>query len=162
MRPLQVNVNAEKCDHCWLIWWWVTRGKHKTFFLLTLNPWSAELFLQNPWKPEDFFTQFEIIFNVSVTSSRFIWIPMLWVYGHYKYFYSYSVGIYFSRRRQILTTKVYPRTVRVNSESRIYICLFCIYLLLICFISWSNHCYWEYNEYLNKDLQIFSHKLNKY
>ena len=44
---------------------------------------------------------------------------MLWVYGHYKYFYSYSARIDFSRqnlmyRRQILTTKVDPRAVRVN------------------------------------------------
>ena len=31
------------------------------------------------------FFQFEIIINVSVCSSRFIWIPVLWVYGLYKY-----------------------------------------------------------------------------
>ena len=37
---------------------------------------------------------------------------MLWVYGHYKYFYSYSAGIYFWRR--ILTSKVDPRAVRVK------------------------------------------------
>ena len=33
---------------------------------------------------------------------------MLGVYGNYKYFYSYSAGIDFSR--QNLTTEVYPRT----------------------------------------------------
>ena len=52
---------------------------------------------------------------------------MLWVYGHYKYVYSYSAGIDFTRqnltsvdvyRRQILTSKVDPRTVKVK---RIYI-----------------------------------------
>ena len=32
---------------------------------------------------------------------------MLWVYGHYKSVYSYSLG---SDRRQILTTKVNPHT----------------------------------------------------
>ena len=37
---------------------------------------------------------------------------MLWGYGHYKYFYSYSAGIVF--RCQILTSKVYPRAVRVK------------------------------------------------
>ena len=41
---------------------------------------------------------------------------MLWVYDYYKYFSSYSAGIDFRRhnlcRRQIMTTKVYPRTVR--------------------------------------------------
>ena len=32
------------------------------------------------------FFQFELKINVLVGSFRFIWIPMLWVYGHYKYF----------------------------------------------------------------------------
>ena len=44
------------------------------------------------------FFQFEIIINVLVSCLRFIWIPMLWVYGHYRYFC--SAGIHF--RRQIL------------------------------------------------------------
>ena len=63
--------------------------------------------------------QFDIIINVLFSSFRFISIPMLWVYGHLKYFYSYSPGIDFSRhrrhvyRRQILTTKVYHCVVRV-------------------------------------------------
>ena len=38
--------------------------------------------------PKGFF-QFEI-----VRSFRFIRIPMLWVYGHYHFFYYYSVGIH--------------------------------------------------------------------
>ena len=46
--------------------------------------------------------QFEIIMNVLVSSFRFIWIPMLWVYGHYKDFYSYMGGVDF--RRQNLTS----------------------------------------------------------
>ena len=37
---------------------------------------------------------------------------MLWVHGHYKYFQFYSAGIDY--RRQILSTKVGPRTVRVK------------------------------------------------
>ena len=68
---------------------------------------------------------------------------MLWVYGSYKYFFSYSAGIWLSAnissqqyliqivnictvltpdigriqfRRQILTTKVDPRAVRVKEE----------------------------------------------
>ena len=36
---------------------------------------------------------FEIIINILDNSSWFIWIPMLWVYGHYKNIYAYSVGI---------------------------------------------------------------------
>ena len=66
------------------------------------------------------FFQIKIIINVLVSSFWFIWIPMLWVYENYKYFYSYSAGIDFSRqnltsKRQILTTKVDPRTVRVKA-----------------------------------------------
>ena len=39
-------------------------------------------------------------------------LPMLLVYGHYKYVYSYSAGI--DSRRQILTSRVDPRTKRVK------------------------------------------------
>ena len=40
------------------------------------------------------FFQFEMIINViKVSPCRFIWIPMLLVYGHYKYVYPYSAGI---------------------------------------------------------------------
>ena len=42
---------------------------------------------------------------------------MSWVYNHYKYVYSYSAGIDF--RRQILTTKVDPRTVRVKKYKNV-------------------------------------------
>ena len=87
-------------------------------FSYILNLTTLNIFLYKPWRPKGFF-QFEIIITVLVSSFRFIWIPMLWVYGHYKYFHSYSAGIDFSRqnltsRRQILTTKVDPRTVRVK------------------------------------------------
>ena len=58
------------------------------------------------------FFQFEIMINVSVVFFRFIRIHMLWVYGHYKV-YSFSAGIDF--RRQILTSKVDPRTERVKT-----------------------------------------------
>ena len=48
---------------------------------------------------------------------------MVWIYGHYKYFYSFSAGIDFKRQnlsesdvyiRQILTSNVDPRDVRVK------------------------------------------------
>ena len=64
--------------------------------------------------PAKGFSQFEIIINVLASSFRFIWIPMLWVYGHYEYFYSYSAGIDFNRQNLILTTKVAPCTERVK------------------------------------------------
>ena len=65
------------------------------------------------------FFQIEIILNGLVSSFRFIWIPMLWVNGHYKYSYSYSAGIDF--RRQNLTTKVDPRAERVKLISMVCI-----------------------------------------
>ena len=43
------------------------------------------------------FFHLEIIINVLISSSWFIWIPMLWVYEHQKYVYSYNAGIDFSR-----------------------------------------------------------------
>ena len=68
------------------------------------------------------FFQFEIIINVFVSSFRFILIPMLWVYGHCKYFNFFSAGpgyrFYASEtdvyRRQILTDKDGRRTERVK------------------------------------------------
>ena len=46
--------------------------------------------------PNGFF-QFEIIIHVLVSPFRFLWIPMLWVYGH-TYFNSHSAGIVFLRQ----------------------------------------------------------------
>ena len=51
---------------------------------------------------------------------------MLWVYGHYKYFYSYSAGIDFSRQNPTSTdVRFYPRAVRVK-PSRCIKASFCI------------------------------------
>ena len=53
-----------------------------------------------------------VFINALVSSFWFIWIPMLWFYGHYEYFYSYSAGIDFiAYRRQVLKSKVYPHAV---------------------------------------------------
>ena len=43
---------------------------------------------------DQMFFQFEININVLFKSFRLIWIPtgMLWLYGHYNLFNSYSVG----------------------------------------------------------------------
>ena len=64
------------------------------------------------------FSQFEIIINVSF---RFIRIPILWVYGHYKcacVLLQCMDGIWTSEsdvyRRQIPTTKVDPRALGVK------------------------------------------------
>ena len=44
------------------------------------------------------FFQFVIIINFLVSSFRFIWIHMVWVYGHYKYCNSFSAGTDFMRQ----------------------------------------------------------------
>ena len=64
------------------------------------------------------FIQFEIIINVLVSSFRVIWIPMLWVYGLYKYYNSFTAEIDF--RRQILTSKVDLHTERDKGRDCFY------------------------------------------
>ena len=59
--------------------------------------------------------KFEIIINVLVISFWLIYIPMLWVYGHYTYFYSYSAVIDFSRQN-LTSTDV--RFWRLKSSSQ--------------------------------------------
>ena len=81
---------------------------------LTLT--TLKIFLYKPWRPKGFF-QFEIIINVSVSSFRFIWIPMLWVYGHYKYFNSYTAWIDFGRQN-LTSTDV--RFWRIKSIPALY------------------------------------------
>ena len=58
------------------------------------------------------FFHFEIIINVLGSSFLFVWIPIVWVYGHYIYVHSFNAVIAF--RRQNLTIKVDPRAVSVN------------------------------------------------
>ena len=63
------------------------------------------------------FFQFQIITNALVIAFRFIWIPMLCVYGYYKIVYSISAGIDFRRQNVTfidLTSTVGPRTERVK------------------------------------------------
>ena len=75
-----------------------------------INPHNAEDLWINHGDVS--FFQFEIILNVLVSFFLLVWIPMLWVYGYCKYVYPFSAGINF--RRQNLTSKVDPRTERVN------------------------------------------------
>ena len=53
--------------------------------------------MYKPWRTKDF-VQFDIIMHVSVSVFRFHRIPMLWVYGHYKCFNSFSAGTVFIRQ----------------------------------------------------------------
>ena len=85
--------------------------RHRALMALTL--YNAVLYLYKLWRLKAF-VQFEIIITVSIYSFRFIRIPILVVYGHYKYFTPILRGstldvVY---RRQILTSKVDLRAVR--------------------------------------------------
>ena len=65
------------------------------------------------------FFRFEIIINILVDSFRFIWIPVLWVYRHYKYFTLSVRGSTLDVRiwrlqSQILKSKDGPRAERVK------------------------------------------------
>ena len=82
---------------------WHPSAKHKStthaedFHVFMLNSYNAEICSDKPWKPKGF-SQFEITINFLVCSFSVIWIPMLWVYGHYNYFNSVSTGIDFIRQ----------------------------------------------------------------
>ena len=85
------------------------------------------------------FFQFEITLNVLVSSFRFIWIPMIWVYDQYKYFEYFSGGDRFYTpesdvyRRQILTYKNRSRAGKILAfgfKSQ--------YLILLCNIAASS------------------------
>ena len=56
------------------------------------NHYSAKIFFVKLWRPKLLFFQFEIIINALVSSFCFIWIHMLLIYGHYKYFNSLIAG----------------------------------------------------------------------
>ena len=49
------------------------RSPHNTY-LPIVNPYDAEMFVYEPWRPKGYF-QFEIIINALVSSFPFIWIP---------------------------------------------------------------------------------------
>ena len=62
-----------------------------------------------------FHFQFEIIIHTLVISPRFIWIPMLWAYGHYKFFFFYKISAGINFRRQNLKSKINLHTETVNA-----------------------------------------------
>ena len=61
-------------------------------YIRSVNPFNAELYLFKPWRLK-VFCQFEITIIVLFSSYRFIWIPILRVYHHYKYLSSFNAGI---------------------------------------------------------------------
>ena len=74
-----------------------------TYPPLTLE--ALDYFCKNQEGQRCFF-QFETIINVLVSSFRFIWIPMSWVYDLRKYYDSPCAGIDF-RRQTLTSTAVY-------------------------------------------------------
>ena len=69
--------------------------------------------------------QFKIIMHVLVSSFRFIRIPVLWVYDHYKYYNSFSGERFYTSesdvyRRQCLTHKDDPCAERVKKFAHDY------------------------------------------
>ena len=72
----------------------------------------------------------EIIINVLVSYFRLIWIPMLWVYGHYKYSNSFSVTIVFIRQHLTSTDvrcwriKTFPALKELKRALSGYLTLF--------------------------------------
>ena len=60
----------------------------KNLNLVTLTP--LKYFCINHGA-QRFFCQFEIIINVLVSSFRFIWIPILWVYDHLEIFWIFQI-----------------------------------------------------------------------
>ena len=61
-------------------------------------PLKRCIFFYENYGDQTGFFQFEIIINALISSFWFIWIPMLWVYDHYKYLYFYSAGVDFKRQ----------------------------------------------------------------
>ena len=97
----------ESCKQFWL--WQVFLMYLGSLFIL-LSPWEMSPELQAwPLQRWDICVQtmevkgvfqFEIITNVLVSPFHFIWIPMLFVHGHYKFFHQNLTSVC---RRQILT-----------------------------------------------------------
>ena len=80
------------CAECYVqqnIYW--VKSKYYIF-----NPYNAQIILYRSWRPKGLF-QFEIIKNFLIFFC-FIWIPMLWIYDHHKYFDSFSEGTIFIRQ----------------------------------------------------------------
>ena len=95
--------------------------------------------------------KFEFIINDLVSSSRFIWIPILWVYGHSNFFKSFSVGIVFIGHtsesdvywRKLLTNKDCPRfdiSWRLYNE---WLLIKFILSLVVLIFSWHFECHWS-------------------
>ena len=59
------------------IWW------QGVICLETINPYNVEIVLEKVCRSK-VILQMKIIIDVLVSSSSFIWIPMIWVYGQYK------------------------------------------------------------------------------
>ena len=66
------------------------------YFCDALVPFNTQcnFFQWKPWRLKGYF-QFKINLNVLVSSFWFTWMLILWFYGNYKYFNSFSAGTVF-------------------------------------------------------------------
>ena len=71
------------------------------------NPWNSEIFLKTKW----------------VSSSCFIWIPMLWIYGHFKYLILLVRGSDLNLRICFHRRQFPTSTGRSRTESNLFIWL---------------------------------------
>ena len=95
--------------------------QHSYTWYILVNPYNADIFVYKPWQPK-FFFQFEIILNFLVSSFRFIWIPMLWFSGHYKYCNSFSAVIVL-RCQNLMSLTLYPPNYSVGIFTHLNLCL---------------------------------------
>ena len=92
------------------------------FYTVLSNPVTLKRWNMSVWTMETKGVfQFEISINVFFGSSRFMWIPIIWVCSHYKYFILTVRGSTFNDHQHLTSEsdvhRVYPRTVRVEKAS---------------------------------------------
>ena len=87
---------------------------------------------------------------------RFTRIPMLWVYGYYKYFNSFSVGTVFIR--QILTYKDGPHTERADHMIITGGLEYSVFYFI--FLSTINSSFWTSIDNISKSLTSILSNLN--
>ena len=83
-------------EHCYMVAFLLFRN----YRALTWRRRHSNILHQQHQLADQFFFKFNITTNVLVISFRFIWILMLWVYGHYNNLIFFSAGIW-----RILTYK---------------------------------------------------------
>ena len=120
LKPFQCNITiySQGRPHYDALHYLLFNNFYLKYAMWCISPYNAEILFHKPWRTKSFF-KFEIIINVLVSSFRFIWIPMLWVYGHYIFLFlpvrGPTLDVKIWRLCQIQKCKVGPRAERVNA-----------------------------------------------